>query len=198
MNTTLSLRAYDPRDEAAVWALHEWAMRDTGVDPADVPGTDDLRSIESSYVDVGGGFVVGTVGPADDASAPASDPAGGRSTSEPPAEESLDALATHDGTLAAMGGYVPNRAGHDDERDWPGSAELHRMRVAPPYQRRGYGQVLLAELERRAAADGFPRVLATTSTRQAAAVEFYRTHGYERAATSTAGAYELVHFEKEL
>jgi len=189
VNTTLSLRAYDPRDEAAVWALHEWAMRDTGVDPADVPGTDDLRSIESSYVDVGGGFVVGTVGPTDDASAPESEPAGG---------ESLDALATHDGTLAAMGGYVPNRAGHSDERDWPGSAELHRMRVAPPYQRRGYGEVLLAELERRAAADGFPRVLATTSTRQAAAVEFYRTHGYKRATTSTAGAYELVHFEKEL
>lgn len=190
MNATrLSLRAYDPRDEAAVWALHEWAIRETGVDPGDVPGTDDLRSIESSYVDVGGAFVVGTLGPADAARVPASEPVAG---------ESLDALATHDGTLAAMGGYVPNRAGHDDERDRPGSAELHRMRVAPPYQRRGYGRALLAGLERRAAADGFPRVLATTSTRQAAAVEFYRARGYERAATSTAGAYELVHFEKEL
>ena len=198
MNATLSLRAYDPRDEAAVWALHEWAMRDTGVDPGDVPGTDDLRSIESSYVDSGGAFVVGTVGPADDASTPASDPAASASASDPATGESLDALATHDGTLAAMGGYVPNRAGHSDERDRPGSAEIHRMRVAPPYQRRGYGQVILAELERRATTDGFPRVLATTSTRQAAAVEFYRTRGYERAATSTAGAYELVHFEKEL
>lgn len=187
----LSIRSYDSRDEAAVWTLHEWAMQDTGVDPADIPGTDDLRAIESSYLDVGGEFVVGIV---DDATATRDRSHATRtSAADPPGR-----LTTRDGTLAAMGGYVPNRAGYGDERDRPGAAGLHRMRVAPPYQRRGYGRALLTELERRAKADGFGVVLATTSTRQTAALAFYEERGYERTATSTAGAYELVHFQKDL
>ncbi len=185
----LSLRSYDPRDDAAVWALHEWAMRETGVDPSDIPGTDDLRSVTASYLDSGGAFVVGVVD---------ADPSSGDLPGDSTSAREVDELATHDGTLAAMGGYVPNEAGHGDERDRSGAAELHRMRVAPPSQRRGYGRALLDELERRAAADGFETLLATTSTRQSAALDFYASRGYERAATSAAGAYELVHFEKEL
>ncbi|OYR49285.1 GNAT family N-acetyltransferase [Halorubrum sp. Eb13] len=205
MTAGLRLRTYDPRDEAAVWALHEWALRDAGVDPTDVPGTDDLSAVEASYLEAGGEFVVGVV----DATDPSDGPAAPTNGLTGPADSSTDAaadaaeasetgLATRDGTLAAMGGYLPNRAGHGEERDRPGAAELHRMRVAPPYQRRGYGRALLRELERRAAAADFGTLLATTSTRQAAALEFYRAHGYEEAARSVAGAYELVHFEKEL
>ena len=212
MTVGLRLRTYDPRDEAAVRALHEWALRDAGVDPADVPGTDDLNAIEASYLDAGGEFVVGVVDAADPANGPtdsangSTDAANGltgpadSSTDAAPddAEASATGLDTRDGTLAAMGGYLPNPAGHGEERDRPGAAELHRMRVAPPYQRRGYGRALFEELERRAAAADFGTLLATTSTRQAAALEFYRAHGYEEVARSTAGAYELVHFEKEL
>lgn len=186
----LSLRSYDPRDAAAVWTLHEWAMAETGVDPSDIPGTDDLRSIRSSYVDPGGAFVVGIV----DADPTQGDTPGDSGS----ASDDIAELATMDGTLVAMGGYLPNHAGHGDERDRPGAAELHRMRVAPPYQQRGYGRALLDELERRAAAAGFETLLATTSTRQSAALEFYQSRGYERTGTSAAGAYELVHFEKEL
>ncbi|MDB9278929.1 GNAT family N-acetyltransferase [Halorubrum ezzemoulense] len=193
----LSLRSYDPRDDAAVWALHEWAMRETGVDPSDIPGTDDLRSVAASYLDAGGAFVVGVVDAVDADQSP-DDPSPERQSVDSAASRAPDQLATHDGTLAAMGGYVPNEAGHGDERDRPGAAELHRMRVAPPYQRRGYGRALLDELERRAASGGFETLLATTSTRQPAALDFYASRGYERTDTSTAGAYELVHFEKEL
>ena len=57
----LSLREYDRRDADAVWRLHELALRDAGTDPADVPGTDDLRDVETAYLDVGGAFFVGTV-----------------------------------------------------------------------------------------------------------------------------------------
>jgi GNAT superfamily N-acetyltransferase len=185
----LSLRPYDPQDEAAVWALHEWAIAETGVDPADIPGTDDLRTIETSYLDAGGAFVVGIV-----ADSPRRDP----SLATPSASGKDTDLTTTDGTLAAMGGYLPNQAGHSDERDRPGAAELHRMRVAPPYQRQGFGRALLADLEARAAAAGFDTLLATTSTRQSAALSFYAEQGYDRTATSTAGAYELVHFEKRL
>lgn len=189
-STQLSLRTYEPQDEAAVWALHEWAIAETGVDPSDVPGTDDLRAIEASYFDTGGAFVVGIV---DADSAPPDPPTSTTSASG----EDVD-LTTTDGTLVAMGGYVPNHSGHSDERDRAGAAELHRMRVAPPYQRRGYGRAILDELERRATAAGFETLLATTSTRQSAALEFYPQQGYEQTGTSTAGAYELVHYQKGL
>ncbi|OYR82541.1 hypothetical protein DJ72_09110, partial [Halorubrum distributum] len=139
--TQLSLRTYEPPDETAVWALHEWAIAETGVDPSDIPGTDDLRTVETSYLDPGGDFVVGVV----DADSPPVDPA---TTTTTVSGEDVD-LTTTDGTLAAMGGYMPNLAGHGDERDRPGAAELHRMRVAPPYQRQGFGRALLSELERR-------------------------------------------------
>lgn len=71
------------------------------------------------------------------------------------------------------------------------------MRVELTHQRRGYGRQILDEPESRAAAGGFETLLATTSTRQTAALEFYHNQGYNRTATSTAGTYELVHFEEE-
>jgi len=179
---SLQFRPYDPRDAAAVGRLHEVAIRETGVDPADIPGTEDLQSIEETYVESGGGFLVGTL-PAESAQ---------------DGESDAGALATHDGRLVAMGGYLPNEAGHGDERDRPGAAELHRMRVAPAHQRRGYGQALLERLEAAAADAGFSLLLATTSTRQQAALSFYAANGYERVGASVEGEYELVHFEKGL
>ena len=95
-------------------------------------------------------------------------------------------------------GFVPSEAGHDDERTIAGAAELHRMRVAPTHQRRGYGQALLVTLEERAANRGFDVVLATTARRQSAAVAFYREEGYEPVGESTEAGYRLIHFEKEL
>ena len=173
----LSLREYDRRDADAVWQLHELALRDAGTDPADVPGTDDLRDVETAYLDVGGAFFVGTV---------------------PAAAAGEEVPRVRDGALVAMGGFVPAAAGHDDERTVAGAAELHRMRVAPSCQRRGYGRRLLRALETAAGRAGFDPVLATTARRQAAAVEFYADEGYAVAGESTEGDYELVHFEKEL
>ncbi|WP_209309445.1 GNAT family N-acetyltransferase [Haloarcula amylovorans] len=174
-------RRYDPRDAEAVWALHEWAMRETGTDPADVPGTEDLRDVDGRYLDTGGEFVVGV---ADDGATDRSD---GR---DPP--------TTHDGTAVAIGGLLPNDTGHDDERTVPGAAELHRMRVAPTHQRLGYGRALLARLETRAVELGYNRVLATTAHSQPAAVEFYRDAGYDEVGRSKEAGYELVHFERNL
>ncbi len=189
---TLRFRSYESPDDGAIWELHQWAMRETGVDPSDIPGTDDLRSIQTAYIDPGGAFVVGIADavPADDSDAVAT--AGTSEASVP------DALATHDGIVVAMGGYIPNSAGHADERNQPGAVELHRMRVAPPFQRRGFGRELITELEGRATAAGFESVLATTSTRQSAALSFYPDQGYEEVERSTAGEYELVHYEKPL
>jgi GNAT superfamily N-acetyltransferase len=177
-------RRYDPDDTDAVWDLHEWAMAETATDPADIPGTDDLRAVEQVYLDAGGEFLVGVL---DGAPATVS-PAGG--DRHPP--------ATADGTLVAMGGVVPSETGHDDERTVAGAAELHRMRVAPTHQRRGYGRALLDALERRAHTLGFERLLATTARTQPAAVAFYPAAGYAQVGESTVAGYDLVHYEKEL
>ncbi|WP_283402483.1 GNAT family N-acetyltransferase [Halorubrum sp. DM2] len=189
---TLRFRSYEPSDDDAVWELHQWAMRETGVDPSDVPGTDDLRAIQTTYIDPGGAFLVGIA-----ESAPENGYEEGE-TAKTAETSALDALTTHDGRVVAMGGFMPNDAGHADERDRSGAAELHRMRVAPPYQRQGFGRKLIAELERRATAAGFESILATTSTRQSAALSFYPDQGYEEVERSTAGEYELVHYERRL
>jgi GNAT superfamily N-acetyltransferase len=175
MAAELEFRRYDPRDKEAVVELHEWAMREAGTDPADIPGTDDLDCIEATYLDAGGEFLVGI----------------GAGLPETVPE-------TFDGQLAAMGGFLPNEAGHDDERTVPNSVELHRMRVAPPTQGRGFGRALLAELEKRVEADSYDRLLATTAERQQRALALYRESGYRAVDQSTHGEYELVHFEKPL
>ncbi|MXR52209.1 GNAT family N-acetyltransferase [Halovenus sp. WSH3] len=171
----IQFRRYDPRDSEAVLRLHAWAMREAGTDPTDVPGTEDLETIESSYIESGGEFLVGISESAD---------------SEVP--------RTFDGAVVAMGGFLPNEQGHDDERTVPGSVELHRMRVAPPSQGQGYGRALLAELERRVDTDSYDRLLATTARRQQRAVDLYSTAGYREVDRSVMGEYELVHFEKSL
>jgi len=180
----LRFRQYRPGDADAVWDLHEWAMRESGTDPTDIPGTDDLRDVEGAYLDTGGTFLVGVLSEAPTAASADDVPR------QPP--------ATDDGTAVAIGGLLPNEVGHADERTVPGAAELHRMRVAPTHQRLGYGRRLLARLEDRAVGLGFDTVLATTARRQTAAVAFYREAGYETVGESTEGEYRLVHFEKSL
>ena len=174
MTKALRFRRYDPRDQSAVVELHEWAMREAGTDPADIPGTEDVQNIEATYLDGDGEFVVGIV-------------------------DSLDPSVpeTFDGQVAAMGGFLPNESGHADERTVPGSVELHRMRVAPPAQGQGFGRALLAELEKRVD-DGYERLLATTAQRQHRALALYADAGYEEVERSEHGEYELVHFEKQV
>lgn len=171
----ITFRKYSPGDQPAVERLHEWAMKDAGTDPADVPGTDDVTQIEESYFDVGGKFLVGV---------------------HPDSYEELP--PSRDGTVVAIGGYMPSEAGHEDERTVPGAVELHRMRVAPPAQGNGYGRQLLAELESRAFDAGYTQLLATTAHRQRRALKLYPQAGYREVARSEMGEYELVHFEKEL
>jgi GNAT superfamily N-acetyltransferase len=176
MPEPLTFRRYDQRDSEAIVDLHEWAMRDAGADPADIPGTEDLETVESTYFETGGEFLVGISSSVNAESVP----------------------RTFDGRLVAMGGFLPNEHGHDDERTVPGSVELHRMRVAPPLQGNGYGRALLVELEGRIDNDAYDRLLATTSRRQQRAVTLYEDAGYHEVARSAHGEYELIHFEKSV
>lgn len=184
----IRFRRYDPGDSEAVVALDGWAMHEAGTDPTDIPGHDDIGRIGSAYLDAGGEFLVGVP-----------DASGERWTAEDWGPYGRERFETGDGLVVAMGGYLPNEDGYEDERTVPDAAELHRMRVAPPCQGRGYGAALLEELEQRIrATDSFARVLATTARRQRRALKLYSGAGYNRVGTSGYGEYELVHFEKSL
>ena len=175
----LRCRPFDPRDASAVRRVDELSLAETETDPEDIPGSGDLADVAASYLDRGGEFLVGVV-------------------PEPLDIENGAAIATHDGTVVAIGGYLPSEAGYEDERTVPGAAELHRMRVHPAVQGQGYGRDLLAALESRITTAGFDPILATTARRQRKAIAFYPNAGYEQVGKSTLGEYELVHFEKRI
>ena len=58
----LSVRRYQPSDRQAVWDLHNLALHDAQAHGGNGPWDADLRAIESSYLDEGGEFLVGTIG----------------------------------------------------------------------------------------------------------------------------------------
>jgi putative acetyltransferase len=59
-------------------------------------------------------------------------------------------------------------------------AEIKRMFVAPDFRRRGYGQAILADLERRAAEAGYRRVRLETGDGQPESIRLYERCGYRR------------------
>ena len=78
-------------------------------------------------------------------------------------------VAEVDGAPAGCGGW---RAFGD------GVAELKRMYVEPSFRRRGIAAVLLAELERSAAAAGHRHLLLNSGDRQPEALALYARAGY--------------------
>lgn len=181
---TVEFRRYEDGDDEAVVTLNRWALEAAGTDPDDIPGTEDVHDVESAYLDAGGAFVVGVL-PTEHVDERL--PAGRRQQ-----------LSSGDSVVVAIGGVLPSEAGYADERTVAGAGELHRMRVAPPLQGRGYGRALLGVLEDRAREAGFDCLLATTARRQERAVALYRTAGYEEVGRSTHDEYDLLHFELAL
>jgi ribosomal protein S18 acetylase RimI-like enzyme len=79
------------------------------------------------------------------------------------------------------------------------TAELKRIWTDRQHRRRGYGRLLLAELETRIAAMGYRRVYLTTGDRQPEAEALYTAAGYTRLGGPRPGgeAYAMA-FEKLL
>lgn len=80
------------------------------------------------------------------------------------------------------------------------TAELKRIWTDRQHRRRGYGRLLLAELETRIAAAGYRRVYLTTGDRQPEAEALYTAAGYRRLAQPRPAAGEVyaLAFEKLL
>lgn len=54
----MEIRRYQPRDADAVRRLNDEVLRDAGTDPADIPRHDDIKDVQSAYIDTGGEFLV--------------------------------------------------------------------------------------------------------------------------------------------
>ncbi len=87
------------------------------------------------------------------------------------------------GLVLALIGDEPVAGGafqrYDDHTD-----ELKRIWTSEHHRRRGFGLLVVAELERRSAAAGYSEVFLTTGWRQPEAVALYVSAGYTRASTS--------------
>ncbi len=79
------------------------------------------------------------------------------------------------------------------------TAELKRIWTDSRWRRRGYGRILLTELESRIFALGYRRVYLTTGDRQPEAEALYRAAGYARLTEPRPGGEEYpLAFEKLL
>lgn len=96
-------------------------------------------------------------------------------------------VGTIDGRIVAMGAFRKT----SDER-----AEIKRMRVHPDFQGRGYGQMILDELEQRAKEAGYTLLHLDTSVVQIAAQKLYMKNGYKETGRETHRGLECILFEK--
>ena len=185
MADDISIRTYRPGDDERIRELHELAMRDAGAlvedDPAflaaipdDVELDADLKTIEETYVESGGAFLVGCVKL--------------RST-HPTSGEGAEREEKGTEEIVAMGAFRPT----DDA-----TAEIKRMRVDPDYQRRGYGQRILDALETNAEERGFEEFTLDTLARQTAAREFYEANGYEEFDRESFAGHEVCFYRKSV
>ena len=71
------------------------------------------------------------------------------------------------------------------KRTGPERAEIKRMRVSPEYQGRGYGQLILKELEARARALGYRTLHLDTSILQLPAQKLYEKNGFREVGRDT-------------
>jgi ribosomal protein S18 acetylase RimI-like enzyme len=93
------------------------------------------------------------------------------------------------GRIIAMGALKPSPSDR---------AEITRMRVHPDFQRRGFGQRVLEELERRARALGKRTLHLDTTEEQTAARCFYEKNGYREIGRERRGGFQFIFFEKQL
>lgn len=98
-------------------------------------------------------------------------------------------VGEYEGQVVAMGALKRTSA----ER-----AEVRRMRVAPAYQGRGFGQAVLEALEQKAKALGYTTLHLDTGVNMVAAQGLYRKNGYREVSRGTIGDVEVIFFEKSI
>lgn len=92
--------------------------------------------------------------------------------------------------IVAISNGVPVAGGAFRQYDAT-TAELKRIWTASTHRRRGYGKLVVAELERIAAERGYRRIYLTTGWRQPEAVALYLATGYTALFDATVPAEEI-------
>src|SRR2546428_905311 len=77
-------------------------------------------------------------------------------------------------------------------------AEIKRMRVHPDFQGRGFGQIILDELETRARAMGYKTLHLDTSVLQVPAQKLYEKNGFREVGRDIYHQLEVILYEKQL
>lgn len=98
-------------------------------------------------------------------------------------------LGEYEGQVVAMGAL---------RRTTDTRAEIKRMRVHPDYQGRGFGQLILTELEKRARVLGYTTLHLDTSTVQLVAQKLYEKNGYRETGREKLQDLLDILYEKEL
>jgi ribosomal protein S18 acetylase RimI-like enzyme len=80
----------------------------------------------------------------------------------------------------------------------PKRAEVKRMRVAPAFRGRGFGQRILDVLHRRATALGYATLHLDTGINHEAARNLYEANGYRKTRCGKVGPVECVFYEKSI
>lgn len=78
------------------------------------------------------------------------------------------------------------------------AAEIKRMRVNPDYQRKGFGQAILNQLEVRASELGYTELCLDTTTKQIPAQKLYEKNGYSEVRREKIPEFELILYRKKL
>jgi ribosomal protein S18 acetylase RimI-like enzyme len=172
--TAVTIRRFQPSDQKQV----EWLQKRT---PAagqvawrEATVHDDLRRIPQSYA----AFWVAAEALHDQSSA---------------TEAIVGIAGMTDVAAVAVGPPVP-----DFLDTPPGTARLHRMRVAPERWRRGIGRELARTALDWAREENFDSVILETTPQQTAAVRLYEALGFVDVGRSKIGAYDLIWFKLEL
>ena len=98
-------------------------------------------------------------------------------------------VGTLDGKIVSMGPF---------RRKYGTTAEIKRMRVLPEYQRRGFGQIILNQLEAKAIQLGYTELCLDTTTLQIAAQQMYEKNGFTAAGRGKVPPFEVIYYHKSL
>jgi len=113
-------------------------------------------------------------------------------------------VGTIDEEPVAIGAFRPPTGIVADRLDGIGEgvAELKHMHVDPGYQRQGYGQQMLDELQQRAQNRGYEELALGTTDRQTSAQRFYEANEfrevYRERITAFGETFELLCYRKSL
>ena len=98
-------------------------------------------------------------------------------------------IGIYEGRIVAMGAF---------RKTSEELAEIKRMRVHSDFQDRGFGQIILDELETRALALGYTKLHLDTSVVQIAAQKLYMKNGFKETGREVHRGLECILFEKSI